>query len=488
MTEDRSKQAGILTTAEFIRFGFKTIIGIALARILLPVELGSYRQLFLIYSTFSTLLLLGIPQSILYFLPKLKHIDSKKEFITHTVNLITLLAFIFALAIFLLRGFIANIFHNPQLNTLLVIFAVYPLFMFITQIYSQIMLGLKQPKKTATFTLISVACDFVFILGTALITRNLHYIVLGVMFSALLQWGYAQYNLGRYLTKVTFDPDYYKEIFQYALPLGLASIIGMLSVQLDKLVVSGFFTPAEYAIFSIGAVELPLISILNNSVNAILLPHISSNPDQIYTIYKASVRKNALIIFPLCALGLIFAEPLITLLYSSTYKASAPIFQVYLINLPLRIATYGIIFMALKKTKYIMINSIITLSMNLVLNILLVKLIGMIGAAIATVIVSWFSVTIYLYWIKNSLKLNLRELFPLPAIGKTALSVTISALLSLSVLWIFGKGWLFQILALLAFIICYFFTGKALNAILPYDIQYIKQLLNQAKMKISGNR
>ena len=76
MTEDRSKQAGILTTAEFIRFGFKTIIGIALARILLPVELGSYRQLFLIYSTFSTLLLLGIPQSILYFLPKLKHIDS----------------------------------------------------------------------------------------------------------------------------------------------------------------------------------------------------------------------------------------------------------------------------------------------------------------------------------------------------------------------------------------------------------------------------
>ncbi|MCB5258087.1 MAG: oligosaccharide flippase family protein [Candidatus Cloacimonadaceae bacterium] len=488
MTEDRSKQAGILTTAEFIRFGFKAIIGIVLARILLPVELGSYRQLFLIYSTFSTFLLLGIPQSVLYFLPKLKHLDSKKEFITHTVNLITLLAFVFALAIFLLRGFIARIFNNPQLNILLVIFAVYPLFMFVTQIYSQIMLGLKQPKKTATFTLISVATDFVFILGTALITRNLHYIVIGVMFSALLQWGYAQYNLRRYFTKVTFDPDYYKEIFQYSLPLGLASIIGILSVQLDKLVVSGFFTPAEYAIFSIGAVELPLISILNNSVNAILLPHISSNPDQIYTIYKASVRKNALIIFPLCALGLIFAEPLITLLYSSTYKASVPIFQVYLINLPLRIATYGIIFMVMKQTKYIMTNSIITLSLNLVLNILLVKLIGMIGAAIATVIVSWLSVTIYLYWIKNSLKLNLRELFPLPAIGKTALSVTISALLSLSVLWIFGRSWVLQIIALLIFIISYYFTGKALNAILPYDIQYIKQLLNQAKMKISGNR
>ena len=73
--------------------------------------------------------------------------------------------------------------------------------------------GIEATQKTATFTLISVACDFIFILGTALITRNLHYIVLGVMFSALLQWGYAQYNLGRYFTKVTFDPDFYREIF-----------------------------------------------------------------------------------------------------------------------------------------------------------------------------------------------------------------------------------------------------------------------------------
>jgi len=123
-----------------------------------------------------------------------------------------------------------------------------------------------------------------------------------------------------------------------------------------------------------------------------------------------------------------------------------------------------------------------------VLNIILVKLIGMIGAAISTVIVSWLSVAIYLYWIKNSLKLSLTELFPLPAIGKTALAVTISALISLSVLWIFGKSWIFQIVALVVFIIAYFLSGKALNAILPYDIQYIKQLLNQAKLKLFGTK
>jgi O-antigen/teichoic acid export membrane protein len=475
----------MLTSAEFIRFGFKSLIGIVLARILLPEELGSYRQLFLIYTTFSTLLLLGIPQSVLYFLPKLRHPESRNEFISRTVNLITVLAFIFGILIFAFRGLVAKVFNNPQLGQLLILYAVYPIFMFVTQIYSSVMLGLKLPEKTATFTLFSVGTDLVLILGAALLTRNLHLIVLGVMFSSLCQWAFAEYNIRSYRTKVSFDPGFYQEIFHYSLPLGLSSIIGMLSVQLDKLVISGFFTPAQYAVFSIGAMELPFISILNNSVNAVLLPHISTDPTQMGEIYRASVRKNALIIFPFAVLGFIFAKPLITLLYTETYLASVPYFQVYLLVLPLRIATYGIIFMAMQKTRYIMVNSLITLGSNLVLNIILVKLIGMMGAAVATVFVTWLSVGIYLYWIRKKLGLNLKELFPLKAIFKTALVALLAGLVSASALWIFGKGWTWQVISFLLYLVAYLTLGKITNAILPYDVDYIKKLFVQMRVRFS---
>lgn len=483
MNTDRSKEAGMLTTVEFIRFGLKSLVGILLARILMPAELGSYRQLFLIYSTFSTLLLLGIPQSVLYFLPKLRHIDSKREFISRTVNLVSALAFVFGLGIFLLRGFIARLFNNPQLELLLILYAVYPLFMFITQIYSQIMLGLKQPRKTAVFTLFSVATDFVMILGTALITKNLYYIVLALMVSALLQWGFAQFQLRHWLTKVSLDPGFYQEVFRYSLPLGLSSIIGMLSIQLDKLVVSGFFTPAQYAVFSIGAMELPFISILNNSVNAILLPHISSEPAKMTEVYRAAVRKNALVIFPFAVLGLIFATPLITFLYTETYLGSVPFFRVYLLNLPLRVATYGIIFMALRKTRYIMMNSLVTLGLNLVLNLVLVRLIGMMGAVIATVIVTWLSVALYLYWMRHKLGLDLTELFPLKALLKTLLVAGISALPAYAVFWIFGRGWAFQFVALFVYLVTFVVLGKLSNAILPYDIEYAQKLWAQFKSR-----
>ena len=76
---DLPKQAGILSATEFFRLAIKSIIGIALARIITPAELGSYRQLFLIYTTFSTLLLLGIPQSMLYFLPKAENAEKQKH-------------------------------------------------------------------------------------------------------------------------------------------------------------------------------------------------------------------------------------------------------------------------------------------------------------------------------------------------------------------------------------------------------------------------
>ncbi|HOZ00569.1 MAG TPA: oligosaccharide flippase family protein [Candidatus Syntrophosphaera sp.] len=484
MTQDRSKQAGMLTSVEFIRFGCKALVGVILARILLPAELGSYRQLFLIYTTFSTLMLLGIPQSVLYFLPKFRHSETKAEFITRTVNLVSWLAFLFAAGIFLLRGLIARVFHNPELDTLLVIYAIYPLFMFITQIYSSVTLGLQQPVKTATFTLFTVATDLLFILGAALLTKDLSRIVLGVMISAFMQWAFAQWQLSRYRIKASFDPNYYRDVFNYSLPLGLSSIIGMLSIQLDKLVVSGFFTPAQYAVFSIGAMELPFISILNNSVNAILLPHISGDTAQMEQIYRAAVRKNALIIFPFSMLAFIFAKPLITLLYTNTYAASVPYFQVYLLVLPLKVATYGIIFMAMQKTRYIMVNSLLTLGLNLVLNLILVKAIGMMGAALATVIVTWLSVAIYMFWIKNHLKLRLNDLFPWKAIMRTALATVVAGALSMAVFFAFGQDWIWQFAALAVFAAAFILVGRGLNAILPYDVAYVKTLFRQARTRL----
>ncbi|MDD4309170.1 MAG: oligosaccharide flippase family protein [Candidatus Cloacimonetes bacterium] len=482
---DLSKQAGILSATEFFRFFVKSIIGIALARLILPAELGSYRQLFLIYSTFSTLLLLGIPQSLLYFLPQSKSASEQSQIIKRTLSIVSLLGLVFSLSIYLLRGFIATKFNNPSLESLLIFYAIYPIFIFITQLYSSIMLGLKRPLDAARFTLFSITADFILILGVAFFTRNLQMIVFAVIISAMLQWIYARVHLWKFQAqKVAFDFVGFRKQLAYSIPLGVSSIIGMLSVQLDKFMISGFFSPAQFAIFSIGAMELPLIGILANSVNSILLPHLSSREPQLMgELYRGAVRKNALIVFPIAAVFFLFAEPMVVFLYGAIYAEAALFFKIYLCILPLRIATYGIVFQAFGKTKVIMANAIFTLLLNAILNYMFIRIWGMKGAAFATVIVTWLSVIFYLVLMKGLLHLSLREFFPINKVFRTFIATALSALACLPLISYMQPGLLSMLTGGALFIVLYFFLGRWLGAILSCDIALIQDLLKSAQSR-----
>lgn len=468
-----SKQAGLLSLADFTRFFIKTLIGIALARLLSPTDLGSYRQLFLIYSTLSGILMLGFPQSMLYFLPKAGSKEEIKALVSRTLNVISLLALLCAAIIFFSRNFIARSFNNPELSHLLIIYSIYPIFIFVTQLYNSVILGLKEPLKSARFIIFSVVCDLVMVLGVAFFTRDIKLIVWAVVVSAFIQWLWATLHLRKFkgsLNRETFRG--LKGQLSYTIPLGLSLLIGVLSVQLDKLMISSFFTPEQFAVFSLGAMELPLIGILINSVNAILLPHMSAeNRGNLSALYSASVRKNAILVFPLATVFFLFATEFMVFLYGGIYAEAALYFRIYLLILPLRVATYGIIFQALGKTRLVMIDSIIMLGMNAVLNFFLIRIYGMQGAAIATVIVSWLIVLVYLLQIKYSLKMRLAGLFP---VGRILLNL-VAALLPAAVVlplasYVHNSFWR-MILGGSLYMLLYLLTAWLMKVIKPCDLE-----------------
>lgn len=485
----RSHQAGLITLAEFFRFGIKAVIGILLARMLSPAELGSYRQLFLIYTTISTLMLMGIPQSLIYFLPRLNTLEDRRIHVGKIMNLSFVLSVVFALVLMLFRGLIADKFNNPQLSGLLFIYAAYPVFMFSSSLYSYVMLGQQNASAAARFTLFSVGTDAVLILGAAFFTRELVWIVVGVIAAASLQWLYSRIRLFSYRAPFRLDAAFYKMQFAYALPLGLSSLIGMLSVQLDKIVISAFFDPASFAIFSIGAMELPFISIFTNSVNSVLIPNMSREDTKsgISGLFRAAVRKNALFIIPTAFVCYLFANQIITWLYTDTYLQAVPFFKVYLFILPLRVVTFGALLLAIGKTRLILINSIFTLVSNLILNVILVKALGMMGAAIATVIVTALSTIFYALWLSVKLKYNLREMIPWLALMKTALA----SLLAFVAAWLVVRNAtsvVMQVLGMAVFGTIYLVLGYGLGAVLPYDIQMLMGFAGKLWQRIVPRR
>lgn len=86
--------------------------------------------------------------------------------------------------------------------------------------------------------------------------------------------------------------------------------------------------------------------------------------------------------------AILCSKDLILLLYGEKYVSGLSIFIIYLFVTLIRFANMSIIFSAAGNTKIIMILSIILLIANIILSIMMIKLMGPIGCAFATLIVS----------------------------------------------------------------------------------------------------
>lgn len=72
---------------------------------------------------------------------------------------------------------------------------------------------------------------------------------------------------------ITFKLNYkvIKKILNYAIPLRIASFIGTIAIQIDKLIIGWFRTVEYLAIYKNASKELP-ITFISASVTAVILP------------------------------------------------------------------------------------------------------------------------------------------------------------------------------------------------------------------------
>jgi peptidoglycan biosynthesis protein MviN/MurJ (putative lipid II flippase) len=101
---------------------------------------------------------------------------------------------------------------------------------------------------------------------------------------------------------------------------------------------------------------------------------------------------------------------------------------------------------------------------------------GMKGAALATVAVTWLSVIVYLIQMKSILKLKLRDYFPLEKIGKTLAVTIVSGFACYPLMPLIHTPLLRMLTCGLVFIAVYMLLGRGFGIILNYDLQIIVSL------------
>jgi len=488
------KKTTYLSISNSSKLFVKVLLGIILARIFNEHDYGTYRQLIMLYYSLIAFFMFAIPESILYFLPKLdsssSSISEKQKFITQNIITITALGLLFSLTLFLLRDYISIKFNNPDLKFYLVVFSIFPFFMSFSEAFSFILLSLKKVEKVVVFSFFSIACDLLLVLLTGIVTKSLKYVVIGISLSSFIQAIFALLIIKQHFIYPFFSLTRLKQQMVFSFPLWISNFIFVLGKQLDKLMISGAFSPEVFAVFAVGATEIPAIGNIRKSVHSIVQPELSTygfeNIKKIYSLYSETVRKLSLIFFPISFFFFVFSKEIITILYSSKYSSASTVFRLYTLTAILRIANYSYILQLADKTKILLYRAVLSLIVNIILNILFLKLFGFIGPSMASVLLAFIDVAVFLAIFKYYLKLDLKALFPIFPLINIFIITLISSVLSSIILFLHFSTFLTVFAGLLVFFSLFITQCFLFNIIKKHEIEYLSKLRKKLMNNVSS--
>jgi O-antigen/teichoic acid export membrane protein len=419
------------------------VLGILLARTFSAADYGSYQQLLLV-STLSTLLFsVALPASLLYFVPNLEG-EKRAAFLWRTAGLLAVAGGVAAGCLVLARFALAQAFHNPDLASLAPWFAPSVMATVGTSFFLSAAIALGRSRLAAGFTLTASTANFLLIGGAAWLSPRLEALIAAWSAAGLLMWAVSLVLLAMLVGRPRLRGGSIPlpEQLRYALPLGLTSIVGTLSWQMDKLLVGTGVDPGAYAVYVVGATEIPFIAALSGAVNNVLTPefaklHRQGDTPGILKRWHAAMGGLSLVYFPLFAYLMLEAGTLIPLVFSPRYADSVPLFQIYLLLMPLRIATYGLIFQATGRTHLNLAGSVMYLIANLLFTGLGLHVWGLPGAAAGSVLATLALIGYYLILLRRELAVSLGALVP----WRLLLGNAVPAGLALAVTWAGTRAW-----------------------------------------------
>lgn len=447
-----------------------------MARVLSYEDYGSYGQVLLIASFAAALLSFGLPQIIYVYLSQGKE---KGKAFSANVSAAVVLGVLGAFLLYLFSPLLAGLLKNEAITDLLKLYAVALLFIIPNQSINSFLIFNDRVKASIGVTILTNLVKVILVVTVIQLYDSVSLALLAIIASYVLQFLLSLY-LCRKSLQLNFSKQLFYEQLQKGFPLGLTGILGTGILYMDGLMVSRFEGVNAYAIYRNGALEVPYIATIYSSIAAIILPEVaklfSKSKFQEIAVLKQKVIMNTMALtYPILIFLLFNSSELITLYLGSKYEASAIIFAVFNLTLLIRVNDYSDILVAANKSKYILYSYVISFIANAVLNYLLISSMGMIGAAIATVLsislLAYLQLRKSLILIETSLKelIQFKQLFTLLLVASGLASVLHLGLSS----WIDGYG------RLILFSIFYFpiiylyllkfghFTRELTNRVLP---------------------
>jgi len=373
----------------FIISGYSIHIG--LGRILGPSLYGVYTVIVvLITVTVNNFLAYGIPQATSKYISEdASRAESVKRVAFEVQFLLSLIAF---LTYFSLADFTASLLNDPELSKYIRISSVMIIpFAMLAVIASGYFNGLREYSKQSLAWIASYISKTILIFGFVLAGYSVLGAVLGFALAPFIGLIIALYFAGLPKKVEQFSR---KKILLFALPVTLQIVLSQYITNIDILTLKALTkSPEEVGYYSAASMISKVPVSLLAALNMALFPVISATTYQNDVLktrryVSESLRYLLLLLIPATMMLSLTSDSVVTLLYSNNYLPAGRPLSVLIVGVFFftLFAYFLNIIIAAGKPKVSMILSGMTLLLAFMLNLTLIPLFDMMGAAFATTI------------------------------------------------------------------------------------------------------
>lgn len=427
-------QAFWLTASKLLAALLNIALPILLVRLMDQRDFGVYKQAFLFSMTATNLANLGVGVSAFYYMPRQPERGSQIA-----LNIIIYNAIAGAVPLLVLMFYprlLTLLFKTNALEPLAWVLGLMVLLTLSASLV-QIMPTALQDVRYSTILIVGTQLVRAILLAAAAlrfrtVTSLIWATILCQVVSLASLFWYLRHKFGHFWAH--FDWQFFKEQLTYSIPIGAYALLWVVQKDIDNYFVSGTLGPRDYAIYAVGWIDVPLVSLLLESVGAVLVLRVSAlqhqgNLREIRRVMSTAWTRLASFQFPACMLLLVAGHDLIVLLYTRTYEPSTQIFRVTILLLALNVFLMDPVTRSFKEVRmYVLVVRLIILATLVCSLTAIIHRYGMIGAAIAGVGAQFLERVVFARKIAQKVGATLQDVALLSDLFKVAaLTVTAGA-------------------------------------------------------------
>jgi O-antigen/teichoic acid export membrane protein len=386
---------GITLIASVISMLIGFVITILLGRYLGAGDLGLYRMVFTIYGIAMLFTAIGIPAAIIKYVAEFKDDEAKSDAIVSSGVITSLIiGIVFSMLFYFSSGIFEVLFNMPELSRLLKILSpVFP-FALVGGALLGLLNGRREMKRYGAATILQSVLMLVVSVSLIYCGFGVAGVVIGVVISSV---GWCLYLLliTRDYFEITFEgyADNTKTMLGFGVQIFGVNAINMINYQADIILIGYFLTATDVGYYAVAVGLSKFFWLIPQAIQTITYPATSeywsnNNHSALQIMIDKSMKYTACVLFPV-GLGVgFFSKEIITLIFGDAFIHAV---------LPLQILVMGTVVFGVVKAIGGSVTGMgrpdiglkivgISATTNVVLNLLLIPIYGISGAAVATAI------------------------------------------------------------------------------------------------------